>query len=106
MIEFTLHGNQCKPFSICFLGGLVLSLFFNVATAEPYPVMRPDAKDRDRWLRSYYSAPLVKIDLHLEAEKASVDLLNHLQYTPAEQLNCGNCWSWAGTGGDGNRFEL
>ncbi|MBU1695144.1 MAG: C1 family peptidase, partial [Verrucomicrobia bacterium] len=66
-----------------------------------YPIMRPDWETRQEWFAAYRGAPRAAIDRQLAAKLlGSVDLLPYLQYTPSErdQVNCGNCWSWAGTG--------
>ena len=70
---------------------------------ERYPIMKPDRDTLHRWIESYESASKVFIDRKLMTSRTfegSVDLLNHLQYTPGErsQGSCGNCWLWAGTG--------
>lgn len=68
-----------------------------------YPAMYPDEETLQKWLDSYYSAPLANIDidkLGYENRRGSQSVLNHLQYIPSErdQGSCGNCWVWAGTG--------
>ncbi len=71
------------------------------AIAQRYPIMQPDGETRQEWILSSLSAPRAHIEPRLLAKPlGSTNLLGHLQYTPSErnQLDCGNCWSWAGTG--------
>lgn len=85
---------------------LLLPAFLSLATGAvaqrtAYPIMRPDFETRQQWILAYQSAPYAAIDRRLmAAPTGSKSLLSHIQYTPSErnQQNCGNCWSWAGTG--------
>jgi len=74
-----------------------------------FPIMRPDPVTLQKWMEDYEKAPGAEMDpaIHLyllEAESlgvtTSLNLLNHIQYTPNErnQGGCGNCWVWASTG--------
>jgi len=84
--------------------GVCLSLAAIVAADDHglrYPIMQPDRPTLDRWVGDYLAAP--RLDLPDGApmpQRGSLNLLDHLQYTPAQhnQGNCGNCWAWAGTG--------
>ena len=87
----------------CFFAVLILIMspwIYADIQHNPYPVMQPDWETRQQWIHSYQNAPLALIDHQLMTKRGSANLLSHLQYTPSErnQLNCGNCWSWAGTG--------
>jgi hypothetical protein len=70
---------------------------------ERYPIMKPDRATFRKWIESYDNAPRAFIDEKLMERipfGGSVDLLSHIDYTPSErnQVSCGNCWIWAGTG--------
>ena len=102
------------------LVGLLLSLslggaVFAQETSLPdsadfqFPLMRPDPVTLHKWIDDYETAPEAEIDpvIHsylLQAQEANVttslSLLSHIQYTPSQrnQGNCGDCWTWAGTG--------
>jgi len=68
-------------------------------------VMRFSNEDLLTWIEDYNAAPGAYIDEEIARQLAqspngSVNLLNHLEYTPSErdQGHCGNCWAWASTG--------
>lgn len=72
-----------------------------------HPIMRPDAATLARWLAQERQAPRAPLDQAIALQlrsgmevKSSHSLLSYIQYTPSErnQLYCGNCWVWAGTG--------
>lgn len=65
-----------------------------------HPIMRPDPETRRMWIERYNRAPRVRIERALFPLLGSINLLDHLEYTPSErdQGYCGNCWAWAGTG--------
>jgi len=85
---------------------LILCILFSFALSglaraqELHPIMRPDRETLREWIESYENAPKAYIDPHIKARRGSKSLLSHLQYTPVErdQVYCGNCWAWAGTG--------
>jgi len=75
--------------------------------SDTYPVMRPDRETRLRWYNEYLQAQRAPIDpriaQRLEAmppEATTLSLLSHISYIPSQrdQVSCGNCWTWAGTG--------
>ena len=72
----------------------------HAANIDPYPIMRPDWATREQWITACQNAPRAFIDDRKDGPKGQISLLSHIQYTPSErnQQNCGNCWSWAGTG--------
>ncbi len=70
--------------------------------------MRFNKEQFRKWVENYEKSPKARIDPDISKRLAeartsgkstSVDLLQYLQYTPAEraQGECGNCWVWAGT---------
>jgi hypothetical protein len=68
-------------------------------------VMMPDRATRQEWLELYNRAPGAQLDPVLtrrlmDSPGMRFDLLEHLEYEPAErnQGTCGNCWIWTGTG--------
>jgi hypothetical protein len=68
-------------------------------------VMMPDRATRQEWLELYNRAPCAQRDPVLtwrlmESPGMHFDLLEHLEYEPAErnQGHCGDCWVWTGTG--------
>jgi len=68
-----------------------------------HTIMKPDRATLRTWIESYENAPRVFIDEKLMESippRGSLSLLSHLDYIPSErnQLYCGNCWVWAGTG--------
>ena len=82
-------------------------VFISIAGADEgsytNTIMHPDKETRLRWIESYESAPLSRMDERLKLRmplRGSLSLLSHLKYTPSErdQGACGNCWAWAGTG--------
>jgi len=80
---------------------LLTSYVGGVLAQDPHPIMRPDRETKKKWIESYKRAPRVHSDrLLMGILSSSVNLLGHLQYSPSErdQLYCGNCWAWAGTG--------
>jgi hypothetical protein len=70
---------------------------------QQYTIMKPSPETLQRWVEAYNSAPtapLTASGAQLPSPTASLDLIDHLEYTPSErdQGYCGNCWAWAGTG--------
>jgi len=74
--------------------------------AATYPVMHITQEQKRAWAEEAEHAPLAPIDegirqqLATRTQGASFSLLSLIQYTPAQQnqVSCGNCWVWTGTG--------
>lgn len=71
----------------------------------PCTFMTPDRATRQEWLALYDRAPTAPLDPVItrrlrDPPGMHFDLLQHLEYVPAErrQGTCGNCWLWTGTG--------
>jgi hypothetical protein len=93
---------------------VMLSVVFIFIFAAPafsdgptlHPVMHPDEATRQRWIDRYRQAPLAHIEPRLSSQASaagSVDLRSHLAWNSSNmsqrnQLYCGNCWVWSGTG--------
>lgn len=78
-------------------------------TVWPQAIMHPDEETLQRWIDDYENAPKVFLDevIHHRLGQAdalgaatSMSLLGYIQYTPSQrnQVSCGDCWVWAGTG--------
>lgn len=71
------------------------------AEDEGCGIMQPDDETRQEWMAEDLSLPEEYYDPAIESPRGgSFSLLGHLPYLPYQrnQLNCGNCWTWAGTG--------
>jgi len=73
---------------------------------QSHPIMymtaeqvRAEEAESARLPRAYID-PQIQVDLAANLDGTSKNLLSLLQYTPAQrnQGNCGDCWTWAGTG--------
>ena len=76
---------------------------------QSFPFMQPDEETLRRWIDSYETAP--RFDTGRAADAVPVghlDLLDHLDYIPAQnsQGSCGNCWAWAGTSALGIALDV
>jgi len=91
---------------LCVVAGLflIVALCGSIwAGEERYPIMKPDRTTLKKWVESYENAPEAFIDeklMEVMPLGGSLDLISHIQYTPADrnQGTCGNCWVWAGMG--------
>jgi len=88
---------------LCLILALSVTGSVRADEGKTYPIMHPDQETLQKWIESYNAAPLAHIDLErfqMPSPTGSLTLLDHLQYTPSErdQVSCGNCWAWAGTG--------
>jgi len=66
-------------------------------------VMRPDSETLINWEQKYQKAPQAQMNKYVQyasGTSSSLSLLSHLDYIPSEydQGQCGDCWTWAGTG--------
>jgi len=96
----------------CFL--VLFILIYSATSAFPaedkvYSAMHPDRATFLNWSAKYRLAPRATMDARISANlrssaasasSTSINLLNRIQYTPAErdQGSCGSCWVWVGTG--------
>lgn len=97
-----IHLVLCLVLAFSVLGNLVAWGASGNERCETYTVMHPDEETRERWIAAYDSAPRACVDgegFQVPSPSGSLNLLNHLEYTPVErdQGSCGNCWAWAGT---------
>jgi hypothetical protein len=93
---------------IVFLFALSGNLRAGDISAVKHGAMHLSKEQFLRWVENFEKAPKARIDRDISArlseartkgKSTSMDLLQYLQYTPAEraQGECGNCWVWAGT---------
>jgi hypothetical protein len=65
------------------------------------PIMRPDSETLRRWMEEDLALPEAYYDPAIAPRRGgSFSLLGHLPYVASarQQKQCGNCWTWAGTG--------
>ena len=87
-------------YRVTFVIFLFLLGMFNVEAADSVnTIMHPTYDQLVKWMAKYEQAPKAFIDPSIKAERGSLSLLSHMQYTPSQynQAYCGNCWAWAGT---------
>lgn len=74
----------------------------NQAASRPHTIMHPDNATMLQWFQAHEAMPKAPLapQAALLAPGASLSLLSHLDYVPAErdQGYCGDCWCWAGHG--------
>ncbi len=97
-----------KKCIIWVFGSLAIALLLMVGRimAEdltPLTIMHPDPQTLSQWVEEYQNAPSAMINENISIgidRASSCNLLNHISYIASQrnQMYCGNCWSWAGTG--------
>jgi len=74
----------------------------NQVASRPHTIMHPDNATMLQWFQAHEAMPKGPLapQAALLAPGASLSLLSHLDYVPAErdQGYCGDCWCWAGHG--------
>jgi hypothetical protein len=82
--------------------GLLVGLAQETNTVlRQYPLMHFTVEQRRQMMLDHLRSPQVSRDKSFPKDFASsMSLLSRLPYVPAErdQVNCGDCWQWAGTG--------